>query len=118
MGNDFKESLRQAFVVMKNEIKKYFSGKRMFVFLALMGIIVRMAEEPTPEVLEKIKALDNVGDAARNGGNECLVKIKGGVAEQEKLFNDIHTIGVRIFSLSEIENTLETIYLDLIKESR
>ena len=46
------------------------------------------------------------------------MKIKGGVAEQEKLFNDIHNIGVRIFSLSEIENTLETIYLDLIKESR
>jgi ABC-2 type transport system ATP-binding protein len=82
------------------------------------GIIVRMAEEPTPEVLEKIKTLDNVVDASRNGGNECIVKIKGGVAEQEKLFNDIHNIGIRVFSLSEIENTLETIYLDLIKESR
>ena len=82
------------------------------------GITVRMAQEPTPEVLEKIKALDNVVDAQRNGGNECIVKIKGGVEEQEKLFNDIHGIGVRIFSLSEIENSLETIYLDLIKESR
>ena len=82
------------------------------------GIVVRMAQEPTPEVLEKIKALDNVVDAQRNGGNECIVKIKGGVEEQEKLFNDIHGIGVRIFSLSEIENSLETIYLDLIKETR
>ena len=41
MGNSFGESLRQAFVVMKNEIKKYFSGKRMFVFLALLAIIDR-----------------------------------------------------------------------------
>ena len=82
------------------------------------GIIVRMAQEPTLEVLEKIKALDNVVDAQRNGGNECIVKIKGGVAEQEQLFNDIHQLGIRVFSLSEIENTLETIYLDLIKESR
>ena len=40
MGSNFAEATRQAFVVMKNEIKKYFSGKRMFVFLALMGIIV------------------------------------------------------------------------------
>ena len=40
MGSNFTEATRQAFVVMKNEIKKYFSGKRMFVFLALMGIIV------------------------------------------------------------------------------
>ena len=82
------------------------------------GITVRMMQEPTPEVLEKIKQLDNVVDAQRNGGNEAIVKIKGGAMEQEKLFNDIHGIGIRIFSLSEIENTLETIYLDLIKESR
>ena len=40
MGNSVFESARQAFVVMKNEIKKYFSGKRMFVFLVLLGIIV------------------------------------------------------------------------------
>ena len=26
------ENLRQSFVVMKNEIKKFFSGKRMMVF--------------------------------------------------------------------------------------
>ena len=40
MGNSFTESARQAFVVMKNEIKKYFSGKRMLVFLVLLAIIV------------------------------------------------------------------------------
>ena len=40
MGNSFKESARQALVVMKNEIKKYFSGKRMLVFLVLLAIIV------------------------------------------------------------------------------
>ena len=62
--------------------------------------------------------LDNVVEATRNGGNECIVKIKGGAYEQEKLFNDIHTLGLRIFSLSEIENSLETVYLDLIKETR
>ena len=82
------------------------------------GITVKLLEEPTPEVLGKIKALDNVVDAQRNGGNECTVKIKGGAAEQEKLFNDIRTTGIRVFSLSEVENSLETIYLDLIKESR
>ena len=82
------------------------------------GITVRMMEEPTPEVLERIKQLDNVVDAQRNGGNEAIVKIKGGAREQEKLFNDIHETGIRVFSLSEIENSLETIYLDLIKESR
>ncbi len=40
MGNSFTESIRQSFVVMKNEIKKYFSGKRMLVFTILMGAII------------------------------------------------------------------------------
>ena len=40
MGNDFAESARQSYVVMKNEIKKYFSGKRMLVFAILLAVIV------------------------------------------------------------------------------
>ena len=34
------ETVRQAYVVMKNEIKKYFSGKRMLLFLILLAIIL------------------------------------------------------------------------------
>ena len=33
------ETFRQAYVVMKNEIKKYFSGKRMLLFLILLAIV-------------------------------------------------------------------------------
>ncbi|MBR7123735.1 MAG: ABC transporter ATP-binding protein, partial [Candidatus Methanomethylophilaceae archaeon] len=82
------------------------------------GINVKLLEEPTPQLLERIMSLDNVVDAQRNGGNECIVKIKGGAYEQEKLFQDIHSLGLRVFSLSEIDNSLETVYLDLIKETR
>ena len=42
-GNDRSpvyETFRQAYVVMKNEIKKYFSGKRMLLFLVLLGVIL------------------------------------------------------------------------------
>ena len=47
MGNSFKESARQSFVVMKNEIKKYFSGKRMLVFsIILVAIIFIIAVTP------------------------------------------------------------------------
>ena len=34
------ETVRQAYVVMKNEIKKYFSGKRMLLFLIILVIIL------------------------------------------------------------------------------
>ena len=82
------------------------------------GINVRMLQEPTKDVLESIASLEHVVDVQRYGGNECIVKIEGGAPEQEQLFRDIQGLGLRIFSLSEIENSLETIYLDLIAESR
>ena len=40
MGNTFSESARQSFVVMKNEIKKFFSGKRMLVFAIILAAII------------------------------------------------------------------------------
>ena len=41
------ETVRQSFVVMKNEIKKFFSGKRMLVFsLILAAIIFVLAVAP------------------------------------------------------------------------
>ena len=82
------------------------------------ALTLRMLDEPTPQVLERIEALDNVVEARRNGGNECLVKLSGGAAEQEKLFRDLQGTGIRVFSLSEMDNSLEAVYLDLIKESR
>ena len=82
------------------------------------GLTVRMLQEPTPEVLSSIGRLEHVVDVQRNGGNECIVKIDGGAEEQEQLFRDIQGLGLKVFSLSEIDNSLETIYLDLIAESR
>lgn len=40
MANGVQETARQSIVVMKNEIRKFFSGKRMMVFLLLMGAIL------------------------------------------------------------------------------
>lgn len=82
------------------------------------GIVVRMAETPEEHVINRIMEMDNVVDAQRNGGNEVIVKIKGGAPEQEKLYMDMAGSGMGVYSLSEIDNSLETIYLDLIKESR
>ncbi len=36
----FTENIRQSYVVMKNEIKKFFSGKRMMVFSIILAAIV------------------------------------------------------------------------------
>ncbi|MBQ8179924.1 MAG: ABC transporter ATP-binding protein [Candidatus Methanomethylophilaceae archaeon] len=82
------------------------------------GIVVRTMEEPTPELLSRIRGMDNVVDAQRNGGNECIVKIKGGAEEQRTLYTQMAESGIGVYSLSEVENSLETIYLDLIKETR
>lgn len=37
---DVMKDMRQSYVIMKNEIKKFFSGKRMTLFLGLLGVIL------------------------------------------------------------------------------
>ena len=40
MGNGIIESSRQGYVVMKNEFRKFFSGKRMLIFLAMIALLL------------------------------------------------------------------------------
>lgn len=79
-------------------------------------IVAKVIGTPNEEVVSKIKTLPSVVDAERYG-NEVEIKFRGGEIEQEQLFNSINTLGVRVYSLSENDNSLESTYLDLIKET-
>ena len=66
--------------------------------------------------------------AARRGATVALMHdrpVLGGNASSEIRMwicgsegRDIHETGIRVFSLAEMDNSLEAIYLDLIKETR
>ena len=47
-----------------------------------------------------------------------MVKLKGREEEQADLLDDIRELGMKVSSFSESGNTLEALYMSLIKETR
>ena len=76
---------------------------------------VRLLSEPTSAALKNISALQGVVRAEVDGNN-IEIHLNGGDAEQAKLLRDITEMGLDIYGMSN--DNLESVYLDMIKESR
>ena len=80
-------------------------------------IEIKLIDEPNADILEKIKNLSNVTDVEYAGKNDVEIILKGGLGEQAQLLSEIGALNIYVYSFSSSENSLETSYLDLVKES-
>ena len=79
-------------------------------------MIVKVEGTPDTEMISKILRLNYVVSAERFG-NDIDVTIKGDNDARVRFFNDISSLKIGAYGVNE-EDTLETAYLKLIKESR
>ncbi len=67
-------------------------------------------------MISKLSALSNVSNVMTSG-NVIKLSFKGDDEDQYQLFSEMSSLGMKVFSFNE-EDALETIYLNMIKESR
>ena len=67
-------------------------------------------------MISKLSALSNVSNVMTSG-NVIKLSFKGGDEDQYQLLSEMSSLGMKVFSFNE-EDALETIYLNMIKESR
>jgi ABC-type multidrug transport system, ATPase component len=79
-------------------------------------MIVKIDDVPSRDTIDRIAELDNVISADRFG-NDIDVSLKSDIAYRSKFFSDLSNLDMGIYSVYE-EDSLETTYLNLIKESR
>ncbi|MDR0523351.1 MAG: ABC transporter ATP-binding protein [Candidatus Methanoplasma sp.] len=79
-------------------------------------LTVKVASPPTKESMDRVAALDNVKSVERYG-NDMEVHLTGGMDARVRFMGDLAGLGVGAYSVYE-EDSLETTYLSLIKESR
>ena len=79
-------------------------------------ITVKLTGDSMKEDIEKISGVENVISADRFG-NDVDVIMKGNLEYRSKFFSDISALNIGVYSVFE-EDSLETTYLRLIKESR
>lgn len=68
------------------------------------------------DIVPRLSALSNVSDVKVDGKNIRLT-FKGNDEDQYQLLSEMNGMGMKIFSFNE-EDALETVYLNMIKESR
>jgi len=76
---------------------------------------IRTLTEPTKTIVSGISELPNVVNAEMDGSS-IDVRLNGNDAEQAHLLKEVTSMGLDIFSITN--DNLESVYLDLIKESR
>ena len=67
-------------------------------------------------MISKLSALSNVANVMTSG-NVIKLSFKGDDEDQYQLLSEMSSLGMKVFSFNE-EDALETIYLNMIKESR
>lgn len=67
-------------------------------------------------IISKLSALSNVSNVMTSG-NVIKLSFKGDDEDQYQLLSEMSSFGMKVFSFNE-EDALETIYLNMIKESR
>ncbi|MCL2032874.1 MAG: ABC transporter ATP-binding protein [Methanomassiliicoccaceae archaeon] len=79
-------------------------------------ISLRMVGDPTEDAVSRISGLANVKDALMVGNN-IDIRFTGGDSDQLRFFTEVGSLGLGIFDLHE-EDALESVYLNMIAESR
>jgi ABC-2 type transport system ATP-binding protein len=83
---------------------------------SIRNISVKVVGGATKADADIISGMSNVTDV-NFGGNTVKFTFKGGDEQQMQLLRDITAAGVKVYSINEDE-ALESIYLNMIKESR
>ncbi|TLZ45608.1 MAG: ABC transporter ATP-binding protein [Methanobacteriota archaeon] len=71
-----------------------------------------------PEIVERVQAAPGVKSVRGPDGNRIVVELEGGDEERAALLRQLLGWGLRVRSFKDVEMPLESLYLELVKESR
>ena len=71
-----------------------------------------------PEIVDRLRSSGGVKGVHGPEGNRITVELEGGDEERAALLRQLVTWGLRVRSFKDVEMPLESLYLELVKESR
>lgn len=80
-------------------------------------ITIKVLGEVGDNAISKLSAISNVHDVRAFNGNGIKLAFEGNDEDQYQLLSEISGMGLKVYSFNE-EDALESVYLNMIKESR
>ncbi|MDR0198358.1 MAG: ABC transporter ATP-binding protein [Methanomassiliicoccaceae archaeon] len=102
-------------MINKGKLLVHDTTERLMNLTGGRAVKIKVLDGLTKEVVDDIAALPNVVSAEIDGSN-ISIRLNGNDAEQAKLLKEVTAMGLSVYSISN--DNLESVYLDLIKESR
>jgi ABC-2 type transport system ATP-binding protein len=86
--------------------------------IKVLSLEVTVLGEAGDSVLSKVRAFANVKEVVRVLSNTFVVSLEGGPEERADLLQQIISTGVKVTGFTTVGVPLESLYMDLVKESR
>ncbi len=86
--------------------------------IKVLSLEVTVLSEVGDSVLSKIRTFANVKGVERATSNTFIVSLEGGPEERANLLQQIISTGVKVTGFTTVGVPLESLYMDLVKDSR
>jgi ABC-type multidrug transport system ATPase subunit len=86
--------------------------------IKVLSLEVTALGEVGDSVLDKVRTFANVKEVSRATSNTFVVSLEGGAEERANLLQQIISTGVRVMGFTTVGVPLESLYMDLVKDSR
>jgi ABC-2 type transport system ATP-binding protein len=86
--------------------------------IKVLSLEVTVLGEVGDSVLDKVRAFANVKEVVRVMSNTFVVSLEGGNDERANLLTQIISTGVKVTGFTTVGVPLESLYMDLVKDSR
>jgi ABC-2 type transport system ATP-binding protein len=115
---EVQEVCDKAALIDHGKLLIYDSLEKLSTLTKVIRLEVTVLGEVGDSVLSKVRAFANVKEVARATSNTFVVSLEGGIEERANLLQQVISTGVRVTGFTTVGVPLESLYMDLVKDSR
>jgi ABC-2 type transport system ATP-binding protein len=115
---EVQETCQSVALINKGKLLMYDDLDRITLWRKGGRVEVEALPPIAPEIVERARALAGVKSVQGPDGNRIILDLEGGDEERAALLRQLLGWGLRVRSFKDVEMPLESLYLELVKESR
>jgi ABC-2 type transport system ATP-binding protein len=115
---EVQETCQSVALINKGKLLMYDDLDRITLWRKGGRVEVEALPPIAPEIIERARALAGVKSVQGPEGNRLILDLEGGDEERAALLRQLLGWGLRVRSFKDVEMPLESLYLELVKESR
>jgi ABC-2 type transport system ATP-binding protein len=114
---EVQETCQSVALINKGKLLMYDDLDRITLWRKGGRVEVEALPPIAPEIVERARALAGVKSVQGPDGNRIILDLEGGDEERAALLRQLLGWGLRVRSFKDVEMPLESLYLELVKES-